>query len=115
MTTKVKAVFKSKDGSEHATAAAAERQNKVAEAIENFKEAAGKVCSRLKEAAMTADGIPFAPGHIDYWYVTPSYHYCGIPELRKVMIFPYHVGIDEDEDGALLVYQNKWDRRSDRR
>lgn len=100
----IKPVFKAKDNSEHPTAAAAERQNKVVKAQREFKDAVENVQRYLKEGAMTADGVPFTEAGCDFWHVA-KWAGRGLPFVHKIYIFPYHVSLDDDHrDGGLVVY-----------
>lgn len=100
---KTKPIFKADDGSEHSTAAAADRRNKVVKAKKAFKEAADDVQLYLKEEAMTADGVPFTEAGCDFWFV-PTYSLGGLPRIHRLYLFPYHVSLDCGEDDSLYVY-----------
>ncbi len=101
----IKPIFKAIDDSEHTTAAAAKLHNGVVEAIRSFKKAAELVQRRIKERAMTADGVPFTEAGTEFWWL------CGwgggLPRLILLYIWPYHSEIEERENGDLMV--SYWD------
>lgn len=105
MTKTISPVFKARDDSEWPTAKQAEKRNKIVAAKRKFAEARDDVIRYVKEAALTADGQPFAgeDSTCDFWWVA-RYWVGELPLLRRVTIFAYHVTIDEDRaDGGLVV------------
>lgn len=107
----VKPVFKARDDSEHESAAAAERRNKVIAAKEEFNDAIKRVKTALKEEILTADGVPFAPGPTgfnSYWYIWPSWG--GLPRLERLSLWAYHAELSRDDD-ELVIRDFKHDRK----
>lgn len=99
----MKPVFKARDDSEHTSAEAAERHNKLLDATETFRRAADMVCKYLGETAVTADGHPFDMSRSGfYWLVRKSL--MGLPALGQVWIWPHNCYIETD-DGR-LVYRS---------
>lgn len=113
--TEMKPVFKAKDDSEWPSAARAQARNAMIEAENKFKEAAQEVARRLKEAALTADGEPFATEgrYSDFWWLCPNYG-GGLPRLHRVYVYPYLAEIEHDyqKNGRLVVREYKADTRS---
>lgn len=114
MATKIAPVFKAKDDSEWQTAKQAEARNAVVVAENKFKEAVEEVSRRMKEAALTADGEPFAcdRGSSNFWWLCPAYG-GRLPMLRRVYVYPYHASIDHDyqKNGRLVVREYCGERR----
>ena len=106
MATKTKPIFKAIDDSEHDSAAAAERHNKVIRARRKVKDALDELKKVMKEEVLTADGVPFAPAESStFWYLWPCWGQ--LPRLQRVYIYPYHVDIDSDDGIVVREYDHE--------
>lgn len=100
---KVKAVFKANDDSEHPTAEAAEKRNELLVAKKAFEAAGDSVKRCLGASALTADGQPFEMGRSADYYRVASGHGAFFPQLVKMWIYPHNAHIDADRDSPLCV------------
>jgi hypothetical protein len=100
----VKQVFKANDDSEHETARAANRHNRLLKAKREFDAAAEKIQDILREGAMTADGVPVSELGMcrRVWRLHPNY--CGLPALREFYASPHRMDVDiSHSDGVIRI------------
>lgn len=107
---KVTPVFKAADGSEHPSAAAAARRNKVIKATAAVKDAMDELKRAIKGEILTADGVPFCPPQSSvFWYLVPGYF--SLPRLHRVYVYPNNVDVDRDDDGTFVIHEFSYDRK----
>lgn len=104
----MKAIFKANDGSEHKTAAAAERHDKLLAAGQKLNEAARAYERAIAGTVQTADGQPFDfERRGDYWCVRDAWGQP--PSVFEIHIYPHNTNVDFDGHEARPVvrfYQN---------
>lgn len=111
----MKPIYKSKDGTEHETADAAARHNKLLVATQELREAADRVRKCLGATALTADGEPFDMSHSrDYWCLHQAWP--GMPRLEKVWFWPHNcLDVETDrENGGIMLRDSRSDERRQR-
>lgn len=111
---KAKAVYKASDGSEHASAAAADRRNTLVTLSDEASKAIEAALRAMGDAALTADGTPLgACKSSTCWWIATGF--ADLPQLFEEYFWPHYLEFCiDDRRQRVVVNFDKWNNSGQR-